>query len=175
MAEEKVIFSRRDTNDLQAKGVEEAKKEEIKREVIQEDTISKLTKTSNRVIASASTVFPFTPFPSTIYLEDTRIIIIFRKFFSTAQVHNIDIKNITNIFVEIAPVFASIVIVSRTFKENEISIKRLWKKQAIEMRNMIEGLRLMTEQQLDTSRYTTDELRKRLKQLSSDAMVLKEI
>lgn len=112
---------------------------------------------SNRTIASISSMFPWDLFPNSIDVEESRITFIFRQFFAS-QSHSLDIKDISNIFIESSLFFATLQIVSRTFVQNDIKISHLNKKKAIEIRNIIEGLRTINTNKIDTSKYEVTEL-----------------
>ena len=69
------------------------------------------------------------------------------------------------------PFFAQLVIVSMTFTENEIRIRNLWKKEAVFVRRIIEGLRIFKDKQIDTSSYSNQELIIKLQELSKTEIV----
>jgi len=141
---------------------------------LQTDTniVAGLVKKSNRLLLSISTHrFPIDIFPDTINIEESRITFITRDFFLSSQVHSIDIKDITNIFINTSPFYAQLAIISKTFKENEIRVSFLRKKEAIFARRIIEGLRTFESKQVDTSRYTKEELIAKLEELSTTAIV----
>ncbi len=126
---------------------------------------------SNRVLLRTSSVFPWDFFPNSIIVEETRVTIIDRQLFSS-QVHSIDIKSISNIFIDTGILFAQLTIVSDTFTQNQISINRLWKKDAILIRRLVEGLRMFVRRDIDTTNYKVEELISKLKELSTTGIVL---
>lgn len=135
-------------------------------------TVAELVKKSNRILLSISShAFPFDFFPNTINVEEGRITIITRTFFLSSRVHSIDIKDVSNIFVNIAPFFAQLVIISKTYEANEIRIANLRKDEAVFARRIIEGLRTFASKQIDTSSYTVDELLSKLQELSTTEIV----
>lgn len=135
--------------------------------------VKELLKKSNRILASITThKFPFDFFPDTITLEEGRINVIIRNFIFSSQVYSIDLKNIANVIINTAPFFAQLVIVSKTFTENEIRINSLWINQAIYVRRLIEGLRVLDSNQVDTSVYTKRDLIGKLEELSSTEIVI---
>ena len=139
--------------------------------VLDVDLVAGLVKKSNRILVSVSTHrFPIDLFPDTINVEESRVTIITREFF-TSQVHSVDIKDISNIFINMSPFYAQLVIVSKTFAENEIRIEALRKKEAVIVRRIIEGLRTFDLKQIDTSTFTKDELVAKLEQLSTTEIV----
>lgn len=137
-----------------------------------DQTVSKLVKKSNRILLSISSLsFPFDWFPDTINVEEGRITIITRTFFLSSRVHSVDIKDISNVFVNLAPFFAQLVIISKTFEENEIKIRYLRKDEAVFARRIIEGLRIFANKRIDTSNYTVKELVSKLQELSTTEIV----
>jgi hypothetical protein len=161
---------------MQQKKDDLQKQEELqsanKNKKIDKNLIAGLVKKSNRILVTISThKFPFDLFPDTINVEEGRITIITRKFFFSSQVHSIDIKDISNIFINMAPFFAQLIIISKTFKDNEIRIKYLRKEEAVFARRMIEGLRIFENKQIDTSSYTKEELISKLEELSTTEIV----
>lgn len=127
------------------------KKEEDKK------MVNDLIKKSNRCIISISSHFPWTLFPNTIEVEESRVTIIFRQFLAS-QSHSIDIKDIANVLIESSPFFATLQIVSRTYVENEITIGHLEVNKARRVQMIIEGLRTFAEHNIDTSNYEIKEL-----------------
>lgn len=136
------------------------------------EVVADLVKKSNRILISISThKFPVDLFPDTLNIEEGRVTVITRKFFSSSQVHSVDIKDISNIFINMAPFYAQLIIVSKTFTKNEIRIKNLWKGEAVFARRIIEGLRIFGSNQIDTSIYTRQDLITKLKELSKTEIV----
>jgi hypothetical protein len=69
------------------------------------------------------------------------------------------------------PLYAQLVIVSKTFAENQIEINGLRKKDAVFVRRLIEGMRIFDSKQVDTSNYTKEELVSKLEELSTTEIV----
>ena len=134
--------------------------------------VSDLVKKSNRILVTISTHrFPIDLFPDILNVESGRITLITRDYFFSSQVHSVDIKDISNIFINMTPFFAQLVIVSKTFTKNEIRISGLRKKEAIFARRIIEGLRTFKNNQIDTSVYSKKELIAKLEELSTTEIV----
>lgn len=141
--------------------------------ILDKGLVAGLVKKSNRILISISTHrFPFDFFPDILNLEEGRITVIIHNSFFSSQVHSVDIKDISNIFINLTPFFAQLVIVSKTFAKNEIRIRNLWKKEAIFVRRLVEGLRVFEENQIDTSKYTKEELITKLQELSKTEIVV---
>ena len=155
----------------QEKGLDEAVKNQSTKTEGDRQTLEDMVNSSNRILASISSVFPWDIFPNTINAEATRLTIIHRQLFSS-QVYSVDNKNISNDFINTGLFLAQLIIVSSTFAENEVKINKLRKKEAIHLRRIIEGLRMFVEKNIDTTNYTVEELTNKLKELSSTKIVL---
>lgn len=139
---------------------------------VDNNLVAGLVKKSNRILVTISTHrLPFDFFPDTLNVEEGRITVITRSFFLSSQVHSVDIKDISNIFINTAPFYAQLIIVSKTFAKNEIRIKHLWKHEAIYVRRIVEGLRIFEGKQIDTSVFTVADLKAKLRQLSTTEIV----
>lgn len=139
---------------------------EVHQEKLQDQVMDKLLKKSNRVVVSISSVFPFDIFPNSITVEEGRVTVIKRHLLTTAM-HSVDLKDISNVFINKSIFFSQIEIVSRTFEDNEVKIKFLRNKDASFVRRIIEGMRIFENKQIDTSGYSIDELIVKLGELST--------
>ena len=126
---------------------------------------------SNAILMSISSVYPFDLFPSTINVEATRVTIITRQLFAS-QVHSIDIKDISSVFIETSIIFAAITLKSKTYEQKELLINNLWKKEAILLRRIIEGLRMFEKKDINTTDFSKEELLYKLEELSETKIVL---
>lgn len=134
--------------------------------------VDNLVKKSNRILVSISShAFPVDFFPNTLVVEEGRVTIVKREFLSS-EVHSVDIRNIANVLINTTFFFSQLVIISKTFEENEIKIRNLRTNEAIFVRRMIEGLRTLESKQINTSAYSTQELISKLKELSTTEIVL---
>ena len=112
---------------------------------------------SNRCIISISSLFPWDVFPNTIDVEECRVTFKFRQFLSS-QSHSVDIKDISNVFIESSLFFATLQIVSRSYVQNEIKIEKLNKSKAEKVKKIIEGLRTLEMNNISTANYGIGEL-----------------
>ncbi len=125
---------------LQEEGKDENTKNRAEKKEIDKQMVNDLVKKSNRCIISVSSLFPWNLFPNTIEVEESRVTFILRQFMSS-QSHSVDIKDISNVFIESSYFFATLQIVSRTYIKNNIKINYLHKEKAKEVKMIIEGLR----------------------------------
>lgn len=166
----KTLQSQSEEQSMEKSGREDAIKEHFRKVGTDQHRMDDMKSQSNRIIISISSMFPWDIFPSTINIEETRVTVIHRQLFSS-QVHSVDIKNISNVFIDTDLFFAAITIVSSTFEENNIKIMKLRRKEANLTRRVIEGLRMFIERDIDTSKYTNEELINKLKELSTTKTV----
>jgi len=156
---------------IEEKGLEAAVTDHFTKVVADKHELTDLMRKSNRILISASSRFPWDIIPNTINVEESRVTIIHRQLFAS-QVHSVDIKDISNIFIDTDLFVASLTIVSRTMEENNIRIINLQKKEAILARRVIEGMRMFKEKDIDTSQYSVEELISKLKEFSTTKIVL---
>lgn len=133
--------------------------------------VAKLVKKSNRILVSVSShAFPIDLFPDVVNVEEGRITVIIRHPFSS-EVHSVDLKDISNVFINTAIFFSQLIVVSNTFEDNEIRVRNLRPKEAVFVRRIIEGLRVFEKKQIDTSTYSVKELIAKLEELSTTDIV----
>lgn len=142
---------------LQEEGKDEQTKIQATKKEADRQTVKELVKMSNRCIFSISTQFPWEFFPDTIDVEEDRVTFTFRQFMAS-QSHSVDIKDISNVFIESSLFSATLQVVSHTYIQNDIKIGHLNRKKAEKARRIIEGLRTFAEHNINTSNYGIDEL-----------------
>lgn len=155
---------------LQEEGKNEQTKNEATKKEEDRQMVSDLIKKSNRCIISISSLFPWDFFPNTIEVEESRVTVMFRQFLAS-QSHSVDIKDISNVFIESSYFFASLRIVSRTFIQNDITIGHLDAKKARRVQMVIEGLRTFAEHNIDTSNYEVKELIAKIEEFHTNKTV----
>lgn len=166
-----LVDKKEDSLSPQAKEIKTETQTADKQKRLDKRTVANLVKKSNRILVSISShAFPFDLFPDTLNIEEGRITIINRHLLSS-EVHSVDIKDISNIFINSTVFFSQLVIISKTFEENEIKIRNLRTEEAVFVRRIIEGLRIFENKQIDTSSYTKEELIAKLQELSTTKIV----
>ena len=153
--------------DLAQSGINENKINTALKKAEDKQIVNDLVKKSNRLIVTISSMFPWDLFPSTIEVEEGRVTFRFRQLFSS-QSHSVNIKDISNVFIESTIFFSSLQVVSRTFVQNEIKIGKLHKKKAEKVQKIIEGLRTFTENNINTSNYEIHELIAKIEELHAN-------
>lgn len=152
---------------LVEEGKDENTKNQAEKKEVDRQKVDDLVKKSNRCIISVSSLFPWNIFPNTIDVEDSRVTFTRRQFMSS-QTHSVEIKDISNVFIESSFFFATLQIVSRTFIKNNIKINYLHKDKTKKVKMIIEGLRTFATNDIDTSNYEIDELVSKLGELQTN-------
>ncbi len=161
---------RRNDQALTESGIDENTKNIAIKNEEDAQAVNDLVKKSNRNIISISSIFPWDLFPNTIDVEESKVIFKFNQFLSS-QSHSLDIKDISNVFIETSLFFATLQVVSRTFVQNEIKIGKLNKAKAEQAQSIIEGLRTFAENDINTSNYEIEELVSKIGELHADHKV----
>lgn len=154
-------------NDLTQSGINEHTKNIATKEEDDTQIVNDLVKKSNRRIISISSLFPWDLFPNIIDVEESRVTFRFNQLLAS-QSHSVDIKDISNVFIESSMFFASLQVVSRTYIQNDIKIGNLNKAKAKKVQSIIEGLRTFTENNINTSHYEIDALIAKIEEFHTD-------
>lgn len=114
-----------------------------------QDTVSKLDKlveNSKLILFKCKSIFPFDLFPTDVIVDTRKVNIVFNQFFYSRAVQSIPIDNIFDVTTESNPFFAKMKIVDVGYRNNEIVINHLWKKDAEKARDLIQGLIVANQQ-----------------------------
>ncbi len=151
---------------FEEKGKDEQTKNHATKVEEDRQSVEDLVRSSNRCITSLSSLFPWDIFPNTITIEESKVTFVFRQLFAS-QSHSVDIKDISNVFIESSIFFATLQVVSRPYVQNDIKIGKLNKTKAARARMIIEGLRTFAVHNIDTSNYGIEELISKIGQLNT--------
>jgi hypothetical protein len=135
---------------------------------VAQQELAKAIGNANDVLATATTVFPFTLFPDTISIDRSKVSIAHRNFFRVAEVMSIRIEDILNVTVDVGPFFGSLVISTRFFDNDNrkpYKVNYLSRPDALKIKRIIQGYVIATQQQIDCSSLSTQELATMLDQL----------
>lgn len=124
---------------------------------------------SNEMLATATTVFPFTLFPDTITLDRTKITIIKRNFFFSNETLSIRIEDVLNVAARVGPILGSITIASRVLSsEDHFTINQFWRGDATHIKHMIQGYVIALHNKIEVAHLNRDELIETLAELGHD-------
>jgi hypothetical protein len=125
---------------------------------------------SYQVLASATTVFPFTPFPDTLTLDRAKVTIKRRNFFRMAELMSMRVEDLLNVTASVGPLFGSIKIVSRVFSNNEkpYEVNHFWRDDALKLKRIMQGYIIAMQKEIDCNSLETKELAEMLEKLGKD-------
>jgi hypothetical protein len=122
------------------------------------EKIAILAEKRTRIIYKCKSVFPFDLFPTEISIEDHRLNIISKRFFATGELRTVSIQDIFEVAVSTDLFFAALRIGARVFTDGTIQVNFLRKSEAIRFQQILEGLRVLTQEGVDTTIMETTEL-----------------
>jgi hypothetical protein len=107
--------------------------------------------TNSVILFKARAVFPFSFFPNEIIIDKDKVSIVTQSFFASDRHQSLLIKNIADCYVDTSIFFGSVNISDKYYEDNIISINYLKKRDAVAARNIIQGLALCQEKEVDIS------------------------
>jgi hypothetical protein len=142
------------------------------RPLTREESAAELLKAihdSEDVLVRATTVFPFTPFPDTIWVDRTKITATKRFFFRMAETVSFRIEDILSVTCTVGPFFGGVKLVSRVMNnEQETALGPFWRDDAEKIKRIVHGYVIAKQRGIDTSQLSTDELTNMLNELGRD-------
>lgn len=138
--------------------------------VVAEDVVElkKAVAHSREVLVSAKTVLPFF-FPHEMILDRTKISIIKRNFFWSADVISIRVEDILNVSVSTGPIFGSVTVASRVMSTiDHFKIDHFWRSDALRLKEIIQGYLIARQNGLSTDHLDCKELASTLLELGRE-------
>lgn len=163
--EQEKIVVKEEEKDPVEEGHNEAVIEVVKKEDELRNKFEKIVAKSERVLFTASTIFPFHFFPSQLIIDQNKVSVIEKNFFWSETIRSVMIKNILDITIDTAPLFAHLVIIDVGFKEDAIKLNYLRKKDALLARKIIQGLIVAIKEGVDLSDISGEQLIQKLEGL----------
>lgn len=125
---------------------------------------------AHEVLARVDTVFPVTLFPDTIIVDRSKISIRKRSFFLTSNVISFRIEDVLNVSCGMGPIFGSLTIASRVMSSiDHFQVEHLWRKDAIFLKNLIQGHIIASNNRLETDHLSVEEMIETLCELGIDS------
>jgi hypothetical protein len=129
------------------------------------EKLADITEKAHDVLFKADTVFPFTPFPSTVTLDREKLTVANRNFFRSANIVAVPVGAILSVEANVGPFFGSIHMTSKYFTQNVHAVNFLWHHDAIELQRLLQGFIVAHEKKIDVSEIETEDLCVLLKDL----------
>ena len=180
---DKILFGNSAKQELPSSGEEEVgsvaaktteglrePQERIAKTLDPRESLRKIVRKSHQLLASIQTVIlPINLFPDSITVDRTKVTITKRTFFWTASVISIRIEDVLNIACSTGPVFGSLTISSRVMNSTDhYEINYFWRKDAIYLKQLIQGYVIAQHNQIETSHLNRKDLVKTLLELGND-------
>jgi hypothetical protein len=124
-------------------------------------------KNSSRALLKIKSAKLLDFFPDEIVIETTKINISLRDYFFMRRLHTISIEDISDIFVETTPFYATLKIVDKDFIENSVEVPFLKKDDAKRARRLIQGLVTAYKEGVDLTSLPDEGLVAKLEVLGS--------
>lgn len=133
--------------------------------------LRKIVRKSHQLLASAQTVIlPVNLFPDSVTVDRTKVTITKRTFFWSSSVISIRIEDVLNIACSTGPIFGSLTISSRVMNSTDhYEIDYFWRKDALYLKQIIQGYVIAQHNQIETSHLKREELIKTLLDLGNDS------
>lgn len=133
--------------------------------------LRKIVRKSHQLLASAQTVIlPVNLFPDSVTVDRTKVTITKRTFFWSSSVISIRIEDVLNVACSTGPIFGSLTVSSRVMNSTDhYEIDYFWRKDALYLKQLIQGYVIAQHNQIETSHLNRRELVKTLLELGSDS------
>lgn len=119
---------------------------------------------SHGILAKATTVFPFTPFPDTIVIDRHKLTIV-RRHLLTEQALSVPIENIKNVQADMGPIFGTITVISDQFVNSEQRLEYLRRRDVDKIQKLVQGIVMATKDKIDISEVDPKRLQSMLTEL----------
>lgn len=128
--------------------------------------LNETLRNSTDILASATTVFPFTLFPNTATIDREKLNITNRVFFRVAEVVTIPIPDITHVTADVGPIVGSIRVHTHTAgADRPYAINYMRRPDAIKFKRILQGYIIALKKGVDYSALNTEQLRTLLSEL----------
>ncbi len=117
-----------------------------------------------------STVFPFDLLPDTITLDREKLTVVNRTFFGSAKIISTPYKDILSVELEVGPFLGNVIIKTRFFENEPLTVSLLTKADAYKLKNLLAGYIIATQNNEDFSQLSDKQL---VEKLSSLGKVIK--
>jgi hypothetical protein len=125
---------------------------------------------SHQVLAIVRTVFPLTLFPDSVVVDRTKVTIIHRTFFWSAETISFQIEDILNVSASVGPFFGSLTVASRVMSTiDHFQVHHLWRHDAIVLKHIIQGYIIAKNNKMNTDHLSPGELVALLSELGIDS------
>lgn len=115
---------------------------------------------NEEVLSTASSMFPFEFFPTSIVVTKAKVDIINTLFFFSKHIQSVLISEIGRVEVVTSLFFSELIIRAKTVDKVLIAVKFLPTKKALEMQSILQGLLVSTAEKVDVQAIPSKQLKK---------------
>ena len=143
------------------------------KEAARGSSISDIVRHSHEVLAASKTVpLPWNLFPDSVIVDRSKVTIIKQTFFWSSETITIRVEDILNVTSGLGPLFGSITVSVRVMNSTDhYEIDGFWRKDAIRLKQIIQGYMIAIHSKLDTEPLEKKELTETLLKLGRDSRV----
>ncbi len=123
-------------------------------------------KSSNEILATASTIFNL--FPDTITIDRTKVTVTKRTFFSTADVASIRVEDVLSVEATVGLIFGTLHIFNRVANIDPMTMMMLSRNDALRLKRLLNGYTIAVQREIDCSCLNKEELVTMLDKLGED-------
>ncbi len=129
-----------------------------------------------RELYRINSIFPLDFFPDELVIDEIKVSVIYRHFLSH-QINNILIKDITDITLNSTLFFGSLIMTGGEYEgfsstsedqKGPLTISKLWLQEAQIAKRIILGLTILSDQKVDTTQMTVEDILKKTTELGND-------
>jgi hypothetical protein len=137
------------------------------------DRIDHLVEGAHHTLLSASSVFPFVLFPDSLHIDRQKLTIIHRYFIGSSRTISVPLHDILNVEANVGPLFGSLILTSKYFKNNTHSITFLHRKDTIQAQLLLQGYMVAHREKISLAHIGTAELSGLLTNLGQSSLSFK--
>lgn len=136
----------------------------LKPDLSADKKIDDLIKHTGRAIFKTSGLFPFDFFPDELTIDESKINIV-EKGLLGDNTHSIQIKDLGDVWVETTPILASLTILDNRYQDQPVVIKNLDPDEAKRARDIIQGLIITRDKEIDITKIKDTNLTQKIEEL----------
>ncbi len=160
-----------DKKEVKTDGKNEGKEEEktierpknLKNDPANKNKLDGLVQKTDNVLLKVSNIVPV--LTTDIVIDSSKVSVVYRPFPFSERIHSISVRDITDVYIETVPFFATLNIVDTGFVENLVKITWLVKSDAEKARRIITGLMQANKENIDLKLVQDKELGPKLEEI----------
>lgn len=144
-------------------GIKDAVQESVKSEAQNREKLNTLVENTETVLLRIGNIIPI--LKSEIVIDTSKVTVIHRPFFFSESINTIPIKNLTAIYIETSPFFATINMRDVNFAHNNFRVRWMLKGKAEKARRIMTGLMQATKEGIDLKSLRDDGVAEKLEEI----------